>query len=41
MRQVEDTTSPAANTRRIPTSRKRIFKETKKESEPKKKTGKK
>lgn len=40
MRQVEDTTSPAANTRRIPTSRKRTFK-TKKESEPKKKTGKK
>jgi len=37
MRQVEDTTSPPANTRRIPTSRKRAFKETKKESEPKKK----
>ena len=35
------TTSPPANTRRIPTSRKRAFKETEKENEPKKKTGKK
>lgn len=34
MRQFEDTTSPPANIRRIPTSRKRAFKETRKESEP-------
>ena len=39
MKQFEDA-SPPANTRRIPTSSKRAFKETKKESEPKK-TGKK